>query len=53
LRLGHMLDCLFTIPNTHKYYNIFTRVLYSISNEKILPALSQLVAEHRTIERFL
>ena len=48
-----MLYFLFTLAITHKYYNIFTKVLYSISNEKILPALSQSVAEHRTIEQFL
>jgi hypothetical protein len=48
-----MLDFLFTLAITHKYYNIFTRALYNVSNERNMLAPSQLVAEHKTIERFL
>ena len=47
-----MLDFLFTLANTHRYYNIFTRALYNISNERNMLAPSQLVTEHKTIERF-
>jgi len=52
-RLWHMLDFLFTLAITHKYYNIFTRALHNVSNERNMLAPSQLVAEHKTIERFL
>jgi hypothetical protein len=48
-----MLDFLFTLANIHNYDNIFTRALHNVSNERNMLAPSQLVAEHRTIERFL
>jgi hypothetical protein len=34
LRLGHTLDCLFTIPNTHKYYNILQESCIAFRTKK-------------------
>jgi hypothetical protein len=36
-----MLDFLFTLAITHKYYNIFTRALHNVSNERNMLALWQ------------
>ena len=51
-RLWHLLNYLWALPKPHKYYIVFTRALYNIAKERILPARSQSVAEHSTIERF-